>query len=349
MFLSLASYSRIEVASGTVAPDKGVAALIPPRAGVVTDVAVREGQMVNAGTVLLQVKAEEDLASGSSAAGQITAALAQQDRNISTQINAGGAASAAQTAENVARQNGLRAEIASLGNQIALQRSLVTSAKNDFDRASEIAKGGFVSGRDLQVRQDAWLTRRQQLAQLEQSVSIRQSSLIESERSSTQLLAQAAAQIANLESTRAGIAQQAASTQGGRAYALRAPISGKVSSLTARVGQPANPQQSVLTIVPSDAKLRAELYIATTAIGFVKPGQEVRIAIDAFPYQRFGTIKGRVAQVAISATGRPGENGTVTPSYLVVVNLEKAEVTAFGTQQPLLPGMTLNPSYSLAG
>ena len=46
LFLALASYSRVETVTGVIIPDKGVAAIIPSRAGVIAALAVRDGQIV---------------------------------------------------------------------------------------------------------------------------------------------------------------------------------------------------------------------------------------------------------------------------------------------------------------
>jgi hypothetical protein len=54
--------------------------------------------------------------------------------------------------------------------------------------------------------------------------------------------------------------------------------------------------------------LQAEIYIPSRAIGFVKPGQEVRLLYDAFPYQRFGAYRGRV--VAASSSKNPWASST---------------------------------------
>ena len=54
----------------------------------------------------------------------------------------------------------------------------------------------------------------------------------------------------------------------------------------------------LLTIVPGGAAMRAELFAPSRAIGFVQPGQEVRVMYDAFPYQRFCSFAGRVEQVS---------------------------------------------------
>ena len=97
-----------------------------------------------------------------------------------------------------------------------------------------------------------------------------------------------------------------------------------------------------MTIVPPGAELQAELAVPSSAIGFVEAGQEVSLAIDAFPYQRFGTVKGEVLTVAESALSQQGANGAVVAVYPVRVKLNADAVTAFGRSEPLISGMTLS-------
>jgi membrane fusion protein len=340
-FLSLASYSRVETVTGTITPDKGVATILPTRSGVIASLSARDGQLVEAGAELAFIRSEEDSASGVSTAAQIEAAVANQDASLAAQMNAANAASEAQLRQLAAQGSGLTAEIAQLRSQIGLQRDLIASAQKDYDRASTIAARGFISQRDLQVREETLLARRQGLSQLTQSLATKRSALEETERSAAHVSAQAQAQRASLAASRAEVAQQAASTAGSRAYVLRAPVAGKVTALTARIGQPASTQTPLMTIVPTGSVLRAELAVPSAAIGFVKPGQAVRLSVDAFPYQRFGTVKGKVLTVATNSIGTAGQGGTTVQVYPVMVALDQAVVSAFGRDEPLVSGMTL--------
>lgn len=71
IFLSLASYARVELATGSVEPDRGVAHIMPTRRGVISQLMVREGDVVLRGSELLVVRTEEDSASGPSTAMQV--------------------------------------------------------------------------------------------------------------------------------------------------------------------------------------------------------------------------------------------------------------------------------------
>ena len=56
--------------------------VLPTRTGVITEVAVQDGQMVSIGAPLVSIRAEEGQAVGTSAAAQIEVAIAQQDSNL---------------------------------------------------------------------------------------------------------------------------------------------------------------------------------------------------------------------------------------------------------------------------
>ena len=341
LFLSLASYSRVETVTGIISPNTGVSNIVATRAGVIAALPVRDGQNVPAGAELATIRAEEDGAAARSPAALVEAAIARQDASLVAQSNAAQASAVAQASQLLAQKSGLVAEISQLQSQIATQRALITSAQKDLDRARAIADRGFISGRDLQVREETLLARQQGLSQIEQSFAAKRAAVAENERSMGQIMAQARVQTASLSATRAQVAQQAANATGARSYVLRAPVAGRVTAMTARIGQAAIPQTPLMTIVPAGSVLRAELRVSSAAIGFVKPGQHVRLAIDAFPYQRFGTVTGKVLTVAASAVGAQGPNGSTVAVYPVTVALDKARVTAFGRQEMLVSGMSL--------
>ena len=342
LFLSLASYSRVETVTGMITPSTGVSNIVPTRAGIIASLAVRDGENVPAGTALATIRAEEDGAAAQSPAALVQSAIDRQDASLAAQSDAALAAAQAQGAQLAAQRSGLVAEIVQLQSQITTQIALITSAQKDLDRARSIADRGFISGRDLQVREETLLARQQGLSQIEQALAAKRSALAENERSKGQIMAQARAQTASLSATRAQVAQQAASATGARSYVLRAPVAGRVTALTARVGQPASPQGQLMAIVPAGAKLHAELAVPSAAIGFVKPGQQVRLAIDAFPYQRFGTVTGEVQTVSASAVNAQGPNGAPIAVYPVTVAIDNTRVSAYGRSEPLVSGMTLS-------
>jgi membrane fusion protein len=118
-----------------------------------------------------------------------------------------------------------------------------------------------------------------------------------------------------------------------------------VSALQANEGSQADPTRPLLSIVPEGEELQAVLFVPERAIGFVAPGQDVRLSLDAFPFQRFGAQFGTIAAVARTLL-RPDQLSTAIqppsePAYRVTVSLRSQSITAYGRSIPLQADMQL--------
>ncbi|MDP9422646.1 MAG: HlyD family efflux transporter periplasmic adaptor subunit [Pseudomonadota bacterium] len=341
IFLVAAPYSRVETVSGAIVIDKGTASILPTRAGVIAGLAVGEGQRVGAGQVLARIRAEEDLAAGSTAPQRVIESLRAQDRQLESQAGLVLDAASAEQARLLTTAAGLRREVATLDQQIADQGRLLALASEEFERVQAIATKGFISRRDVEAREATLLSRRQQLAQLHQARAAKLSDLAEGSRTIAQSEANAHAQAAAVQAQRTELDQQIAQFDSAKGYVLASPIAGTVTAITGRVGQPAIAGQQLMVIVPSGGRTSVELHVPTSAAGFLRPGQEVRLAVDAFPYQQFGTVPARIRKIATAPTVKQGGDGGALPYYIVTAELDRVSVRAFGNDQPLMPGMTL--------
>ena len=83
---------------------------------------------------------------------------------------------------------------------------------------------------------------------------------------------------------------------------LYAPIDGIVQQIAiTTVGQVVTTGQQLVVITPNAGKLQVEALVANLDIGFVKLGQDAAIKVDAFPFTRFGVLKGKVVKIASAA------------------------------------------------
>lgn len=142
--------------------------------------------------------------------------------------------------------------------------------------------------------------------------------------------------------------------------------------MVAQPGQTVDTTRPLVSIVPMGARLQAHLVAPSSAVGFVKIGETVLLRYQAYPYQKFGHYRGRV--VSISKTALPNNqidtlghiaDGSSQPMYLIIVNLCRQTIEAYGKPQPLQAGMllqadilqdrrrlyewALDPLYSLTG
>jgi membrane fusion protein len=341
-FICTASYARVETIVGVITLDKGVVSIMPSRPGIVTQLIVREGAEVNPGDQLLRIRAEEFLERGDTAPDRILNALDQQNQSFELQAAFLSQASSAEQSRLAEQANGLVAELDALDAQIVLQDRVTQLAERVFLHAQDVASKGYISRHDLDATEADLLAQRQHVVQLKQSRAAKASELAAVRRVTVQSAANSKAQAAGLSSSRAQVAQQIAQTISAQGYALTSPVRGTVTAMTARVGQPVSATASAMLIVPEDSQPLAELYVPSSAIGFLEVGQEVRLSIDAFPYERFGIVKGHIAAIASAAVLRTSHGGDAVPVYLVTVSLPQPWIVGFGRRQPLLAGMTLS-------
>jgi HlyD family secretion protein len=83
---------------------------------------------------------------------------------------------------------------------------------------------------------------------------------------------------------------------------LRAPQAAIVKDLsTHTTGTVVQPGTILLTLVPQDETLRAEVWVTNEDIGFVRQGQPVKLKFAAFPFQKYGMVEGVVEHVSADA------------------------------------------------
>jgi hemolysin D len=141
---------------------------------------------------------------------------------------------------------------------------------------------------------------------------------------------------------------------------LTAPIDGTVQQLAVyTVGGVVTPAQNLLVIVPSDSHLEIEAMVENRDIGFVHAGEEARIKVDAFDFNRYGLIGGKVVSVSPDAIAHDktpdksktdpavaAENDSSEPpdqqlQYAARVSLDRTQMQVDGRLVDLSPGMAV--------
>lgn len=122
---------------------------------------------------------------------------------------------------------------------------------------------------------------------------------------------------------------------------LAAPKDGVVLEIVKKsAGSVVGAGEPVVTLAPVNAGLEAEAEVKAADIGFIREGDPARIKLDAFPFQRHGTLDGRVRLVNPDAFEKQGPEG-VQLFYRVRVNVERTELRAVPRDFRLMLGMGL--------
>lgn len=114
---------------------------------------------------------------------------------------------------------------------------------------------------------------------------------------------------------------------------LKSPVNGKVSRLFANtVGGVIQPGKEVMEIVPSDDALVLETKIQPKDIAFVTPQQKATVKLTAYDYTIYGSLNAIVESVAADSV--IDEKGNAF--YVIRV---KTLDSSLGTNLPIIPGM----------
>lgn len=350
LFAATAGYARRQPTLGALAPAAGAVRMVPPRAGMVAAVHVAHGQAVAAGDALFTLDFAQSLDGGGTLDAALREALDRQEVLLREQLAAEATRSATEGARLEARLAGLEAEAGALAAQRALQERRATLAEERALAATDLRRRGLLSETEARAREDAALSHRQDLAGLDQRLAAMAQDAAQTRLQRDTIAAEAADRLARLRVSLSDLSRQRAEIAAQRALVVRAPVAGRVTAVQAAPGQRAEPTRPVLTIVPDGSVLRAELFVPSRAIGFIRPGQPVRLMYDAFPFQHFGTHPGIVESVSETMLTAEEVTGPVRPdgpTYRVSVRLDRASIIAGGRELPLQPDMTLRADIVL--
>lgn len=123
---------------------------------------------------------------------------------------------------------------------------------------------------------------------------------------------------------------------------LLAPADGVVLEIAERsIGSVAREAEPLITLVPLDAPLEAEIEILAKDIGYLRTDDEARVKIDAFPYQKHGTLKGTLRVTSEGVFTQRDVAGGVK-YYQGRVSIEGSRLQNVPAGARLIPGMSLS-------
>lgn len=348
LLLIFGSYTKKERVQGAIQARDGVATVVPPEAGLVQRVLVKDGQLVQAGQPLIALSHDRQTDAGSTQA-LLSTNLQGRRQQVQTQTEA-------QQRAMLATWAGLDQRIAqgqrnadSLSEEIRLQSQQVASSRKLLDQLQPLLAERIVSELQYEQQRQALLDQSARLQALERQRSAALADVALAREERTRVGAEHRVTQAGLDRDLLTLQQEEVQRQSAGQTVLTAPITGTVTNLLVTPGQSVAAGASVVAIVPADSPMTAVLYVPSTAIGFIQAGQRVRVSYDAFPYQRFGQYHGvvhSVSQTDVPMATNPDKQDR-RAYFLVRVRLDASTVKAYGTEIPLRPGLTLTADVEI--
>jgi hemolysin D len=200
-----------------------------------------------------------------------------------------------------------RAELQTMQEQVVKLEQTAPIAQRRAEDYRKLLKDNFISQHGYLEREQVKIEQEQDLAVSQARVREIRATLAEVQSRQATLEAQTRRQLLdqhNLAAQKAlSLAQELnKAEQHSRLMHLTAPVAGVVQQLAVHtVGGVVTPAQALMVIVPYDNTLEIEAMLPNKDIGFVNPGQEAGVKVEAFPYTKYGTLHGKITQVSSDA------------------------------------------------
>lgn len=364
VWASMAYIDEVVRGEGKVVPSRQVQVIQSLDGGVVEELLVRVGQIVEQGEVLLRI----DPTRFSSSLGENHAeylsllakaarlrALANDDVFVAPEEVLAEQPELAEMERNVweTRNREVNAAIKQAQDQLRQRHQEMAETEANRDQASSscgltsqelrvtqpLLKTGAVSQVDiLRLRRDVARycgeakAAEAQIERIKAAIEEAESKVEEASltmRNQARVeLSETRSRLSSLEQERLGLADRV------NLAAIRSPVNGTVKSLLSNtIGGVVQPGADILEIVPMDDTLLLEVRINPRDIGFLRPGQKAEVKFTAYDFTIYGGLEGEVEQ--IGADSIMDEQGN--SYYVARVRTDKAYVR--DDTLPIIPGM----------
>jgi len=334
-----------------VALDTGAARVLIPDSGRVTDLLIKEGDEVNAGDAMATVSLDRSTGSGGSTNEAVAAEMQSRRAILEREQKQWTELGAQQVGQLRRRIRDLETELTQIDREAKLQQERIKSARDQLERYHGLAgEKQFVSEALVKQKRDEVTDQEIKLQNL-----MRQRGQVERDLGAAKLeepsidlrtrtqVEQVARQMSELKE---GLTQ----VEARRESVIRAPMAGVVTNIAINRGQSVAADATLATVLPKGSGMHVELLVPTRAIGFVRPGQEVVLRYEAFPYERFGQYRGVITDVSRSVWTQGEHVGPLTakePVYRIDVKLDRQNVSALGQDYALRAGMLVSADLLL--
>ena len=363
-----ATFAEVDIVTrgqGKVIPSRQVQILGSQDGGVITEILVREGDLVQQGQLLLkldQTRSQSSLGENMAERSGLIVRAARLRAMVDGQPFEPSQVMLTETADIVYQEQQLydsrleelevqkgiarqqlkqrREELRELGvrrGQLGRELELATE---ELSRTTPMIESGAVSPvevlrlqREVNKAEGELKQTRAQLSRVSASISEAEGKLagvdLEFSNGVREQLADTVNRINALTEAGAGLSDRVRQTN------LLSPVTGTIKQLLYNtVGGIVLPGRDIVELIPADDSLLVEVRVRPQDIAFMAPGQVANVKVTAYDFVVYGGLEGKVEQIGADTV--LDEDGNAF--YEVSV---RTTTVAFGKDQPIIPGMTV--------
>jgi len=379
ILLGWAIFGKLDIvatAEGRLIPKSYVKIVQPAEGGVIKEILVHEGQSVAAGDVLMRMDGTATLSDVRSVEGEMRLRSLQL-RRIDAELGSSTLDKFPEdpddlylqtrqqfSAHRQAYQDGIAEETQTLKkteHDLSAAREVLEKLeqtlpmyRRNADAYKKLAASGYVNRIEADEKERERIEKEQDYHAQRSTVSGLQAAVEASRKRLAQLSSNYKSQLENERSDTQSQYKRLVQEWGKNVYKsslleLKAPQSGIIKDLATHTqGSVVSPGTVLMSLVPHNDPLQAEVMIKNEDVGFVHPGQKVKVKLVAYPFQKYGMIDGEVVHVGAdaiqSSTPPPSESPSEQPqgmimTYKALIRLNSQELEVDGRRLKLTPGM----------
>ena len=128
---------------------------------------------------------------------------------------------------------------------------------------------------------------------------------------------------------------------------------------THTIGTVISPGTILMSLVPKDEILRAEVWVSNEDVGFIHTGQPSKVKLASYQFQKYGMVDGQVIHLSADSSdnSQQGAGSSAPPSakspngqpfaYRALIDLKAQALIADGIRHALSPGMQVTAEIHL--
>ena len=311
VWLIFAKTDQIVIANGELQPTTRVRSIKLPISGVVEEVYVKEGNLVEKGEKLLKIN---------------------DDLNIETKQNLINKISLKEE-ELKLKKSELENSVLILKNEINEINSVLSIERDNLNKFSSVYDEGAISKVDYDAQKIKVLNYLNDLENKKILIKVKTSELSQEIKFIQDNLFNYKTQLEEIEDIL-------------KYSIIKSPIAGYVYEINAKdKGFVIGANQDILKIVPQE-NLEALVFVNSKDIGFILTGQEVELNIDSYPAADFGGVDGIISFISANSRKINDRDNNLFYEVKVTLNNQLIELNS-GKNLPLKPGMSLSANIKL--
>lgn len=373
----------VAVAQGRLVPQTYVKIVQPAEAGIIREILVQEGDSVARGDVLIRLDPTVNAADSFAVSKELALErlqlrrieaeltdvplrrMAEDDAALFAHVHAQSLSNRRSFQDSIAQEKASREralrELDAAGEVLEKLQATLPSYEKSAAAYEKLAEEKLVGVLQAEERRREASERAQDLQAQRATVESLKATIVERDQRLLQLRSAYVSELNQQRLQAVGAINRLDQQYGKLSYqqrllVLRAPQDGIVKDLaTTTLGAVVQPGTVILSLVPANEPLRAEVLIDNKDVGFVRVGQPVRVKLAAFQFQKYGMLEGNVKNVGADSSSSnhnrseeadgPGESQRSTFKALIELRQQQLEFNSMVL--PLAAGMQVMSTLAL--